>query len=77
MLCRHQVLNKTGIKIDANLDQQGSADAIELVLPVIRGFKRLRFLMTDKVSVIKLPRSGCDLYLENFIQKEILNKIIS
>ena len=33
--------------------------------------------MTDKVSVIKLPRSGSDLYLENFIQKEILNKIIS
>ena len=32
-----------------------------LVLPVIRGFKELRLLMTDKHSV--------RLYIENFIQR--------
>ena len=43
----------------------------ELVLPVIRGFKRLRFLMTDKVSV----KTDCT--LKTSYRKEILNKIIS
>ena len=32
----------------ANLFQQGSVVLIKLVLPVIRDFKGLRFLMTDK-----------------------------
>ena len=35
----------------ANLNQQGSAVAILLVLPVIRVHKRLWVLMTDKTSV--------------------------
>ena len=39
LLCRQRDDNKTGVREDANLDQQGSADHIELVLPVIRGFK--------------------------------------
>ena len=38
----------------ANLFQQGSVVLIKLVLPVIRGFKELRLLMTDKDSVRKL-----------------------
>ena len=36
-------------------------DQQKLVLPVIRGFKELRLLMTDKHSV--------RLYIENFIQR--------
>ena len=74
----------------ANLFQQGSVVLIKLVLPVIRDFNTLRFLMTDKHSVRRLqsvPLSGnCEaisngnaqrwlLYLENFIQK-ILMKMI-
>ena len=46
-----------------NLHQQGSAVEIEkwkLVLPVIREFKKLSFLMTDK--------KYSQMYLENFIQ---------
>ena len=35
----------------ANLFQQGSVVLIKLVLPVIRDFNTLRFLMTDKHSV--------------------------
>ena len=50
-LCRLRIDNKTGVEKDANPKQQGSAEQIELVLPVIREFKRLRFLMTDKISV--------------------------
>ena len=45
----------------ANLFQQGSVVLIKLVLPVIRDFNTLRFLMTDKHSV--------RLYIENFIQR--------
>ena len=33
---------------EVNLHQQGSAVEIELVLPVIREFITMRFLMTDK-----------------------------
>ena len=45
----------------ANLFQQGSVVLIKLVLPVIRDFNTLRFLMTDKHSVKRLqsdPLSG-------------------
>ena len=35
-----------------NLIQQGSAVPYNWFLPVIRGFKELSFLMTDKTSVI-------------------------
>ena len=73
----------------ANLFQQGSVVLIKLVLPVIRDFNTLRFLMTDKHSVRRLqsvPLSGnCEaisngnaqrwlLYLENFIQKILMKR---
>ena len=38
-------------RLGANLFQQGSVVLIKLVLPVIRDFNTLRFLMTDKHSV--------------------------
>ena len=48
-------------RLGANLFQQGSVVLIKLVLPVIRDFNTLRFLMTDKHSVGRLqsvPLSG-------------------
>ena len=48
-------------RLGANLFQQGSVVLIKLVLPVIRDFNTLRFLMTDKHSVRRLqsvPLSG-------------------